>query len=272
MTDLSSLIELLFSSFVLKAMLVIILIGFSASYYGVFIVQRKMSFLGNGLAHSAFGGVALGILLDTQPLLIAIPFTILIALMIAYFKEKSELSNDALIGVFFSFAFALGIVFLSLKDTYTTDAFTYLFGSVLSVDTQDIFVSMLLVIFTIFTFFSYWNRWAYTTFDSDLAIADRIPVRKDNYILSVAISVAIVVAIKIIGIVLISSFIVLPATIARLISRTFFEMTVKSVVIGIVTGIIGIIISVIIDLPTSAIIILLQSLIFFIVFLFKRKM
>lgn len=263
-------IELLTSKFILFAYLAIILIGFSASYFGVFVVQRKLSFLGNGLAHAAFGGVALGILLDTQPIYIAIPFTIVISILITYFKEKSILSSDTLIGVFFSFAFALGIIFLSLKGTYTTDAFTYLFGSILSITTSDLIILALMACSTLLTFYKYWSRWAYSTFDNELAIADRLPVRSDNYVLSIAIALIIVVSVKIIGIVLISSYLILPAAIARIYSHTFFKMTILSIFIGIISGLISIILSIIIDLPTSAVIIVFQSLIFFVSLLIKN--
>ena len=265
-------IELLSHKFIILAFIAIILVGFSAGYFGVFVVQRKLSFLGNGLAHSAFGGVALGILLNTQPIYIAIPFTIIISILITYFKENSSLSSDTLIGVFFSLAFALGIIFLSLKDTYTTDAFAYLFGSILSINNEDIIVLALMTIITILTFFKYWARWAYSTFDNELAIADRLPVRLDNYLLSVLIALIIVLSVKIIGIVLISSYLVLPAAIARIYSRTFFQMTILSIIIGITTGIISIIISVIMDLPTSAVIIIFQSIVFIISFIIKKKL
>lgn len=255
-------IEILTSRFILYAYLAIILIGFSAGYFGVFVVQRKLSFLGNGLAHAAFGGVALGILLDTQPIYIAIPFTIIVSILITYYKDKSNISGDTLTGVFFSFAFALGIIFLSLKETYTTDAFNYLFGSILSITSADLTILLLMSIITVLTFFRYWSRWAYSTFDYELAIADRLPVKFDNYILSICISLIIVLSLKIIGLVLISSYLVLPAAIARIYSKTFFQMTVLSMIIGIITGLIGIVLSVLIDLPTSAVIIALQSLVF----------
>jgi zinc transport system permease protein len=264
-------IEIISLPFFYRALIVIILIGFTASYYGVFIVQRKMSFLGSGLAHSAFGGVALGILLSVQPLLIAIPFTLLFSIFITYFKEKSNLSNDTIIGIFFSIAVSLGIIFLSLKENYTTDAFTYLFGSLLSVQQIDVWTAGVLSILTISTFFTLWSRWAYATFDPELALTDKLPVKRDNYLLSAAISVTIVISIKIIGIILISAYIVLPAAISRMIAKTFLQMTILSIIIGILTGIIGLFISVLIDLPSGAVIVLFQSLILIIVFIFKSK-
>ncbi len=263
--------SILLYPFLIKSLIVVILIGFVASYYGAFVVQRQMSFLGSGLAHSAFGGVALGILLGVQPLWIAIPFTILTAIFIVYFKEKTSLHNDTLIGIFFSIAVSLGIIFLSLKENYTTDAFTYLFGSLLAVTTEDIYISAILFALTIATMFKLWSRWTYETFDLELAITDKLPVRLDNYLLSIAIATTVVVSIKIIGIILISAFLVLPSAISRLISKTFFQMTILSIIIGVLSGIIGLFISIYIDLPSGAVIILLQSIIFMFVFLFTKK-
>ncbi|OGU59849.1 MAG: manganese transporter [Ignavibacteria bacterium GWF2_33_9] len=263
--------EIFILPFFYRALIIIILLGFTASYYGVFIVQRKMSFLGSGLAHSAFGGVALGILLSVQPLIIAIPFTLLFAIFISYFQEKSNLSSDTIIGIFFSIAVSLGIIFLSLKENYTTDAFTYLFGSLLSVQLIDVWTSIILTILTTFTFFKYWSRWTYATFDYELAIADKLPVRKDNYILNSLIAITVVVSIKIIGIILISAYIVIPGAIARLLSKTFRQMTILAIIIGVVSGIIGLLISILVDLPSGAVIVLFQSILMISVFIFKRE-
>jgi ABC-type Mn2+/Zn2+ transport system permease subunit len=125
-SELNKMIEIFSLPFIQRAAIAGVLIGFVTSYYGVFIVQRKLSFLGSGLAHSAFGGAALGLLLDTEPLWVALPFTIIISILIVYLKEKSKLSGDTSVGILFSVAVALGIIFLSLKKGYTNDAFTYL--------------------------------------------------------------------------------------------------------------------------------------------------
>ena len=95
-------IDLFSHPFIQRAFIGGILIGFLASYYGVFVVQRGLSFLGSGLAHAAFGGVALGLLLHTEPLWIAVPFTIFVALGITWVKDRTELSGDTAIGIFFS--------------------------------------------------------------------------------------------------------------------------------------------------------------------------
>ena len=253
--------ELLSLPFMQRAFIGGLLVGFLASYYGVFVVQRGLSFLGSGLAHAAFGGVALGLLLESEPLWIAVPFTILVAIGITWVKSKTKLGSDTTIGIFFSVSMALGIVFLFLRKQYSVDAFTYLFGSVLSVSYTDIIFTSLVVIVTLL-FLPFWKRWAYSSFDRELAQADKIPVLFDDYVLSILIAVTGVVTIKLVGIVLIAAFLVIPAATARLLSKSFSKMTIVSVFIGMLSAIVGLWVSYFLDVPSGAAIILLQAAVF----------
>jgi zinc transport system permease protein len=254
--------DLLTLPFMQRALIAGLLIGFLASYYGVFVVQRGLSFLGSGLAHAAFGGVALGLLLESEPLWIAVPFTVIVAIGITWVKNRTELGSDTTIGIFFSVSMALGIIFLYLRKQYSIDAFTYLFGSILSVTIIDIIFAASIVLVTVI-FLPYWKRWAYSSFDRELAQADRIPVLLDDYILSILIAVSVVVSLKLVGIVLIAAFLVIPAASSRLLSKSFSRMTVVSVSIGMLSAIGGLWISYYLDVPSGATIILLQAFVFF---------
>jgi zinc transport system permease protein len=249
-----------------RALLGGILVGFLASYYGVFIVQRSMSFMGNGLAHAAFGGIALGILLKTEPLWIALPFTIIVSVGITWVREHTRLGSDTSVGIFFSISMALGIIFLFLRDEYTDNAFTYLFGSILAVNWIDILSTITVLVLTVI-FSPWWKKWAYTSFDRELAQADRLHVSRDDYILSIMVALTVVIAIKVVGIVLIASFLVIPAATARLITGTFKAMTIVSVILGIFSAVAGLIFSYYLDLPSGATIILLQAVLFFLAML-----
>ncbi|HSL89399.1 MAG TPA: metal ABC transporter permease [Ignavibacteriaceae bacterium] len=253
-----------------RALVAGILVGFLASYYGVFIVQRGLGFLGSGLAHAAFGGVALGILLETEPIWVAVPFTVLVAIGITWVKDKTKLGGDTTIGIFFSVSMALGIIFIFLKRQYSSDAFNYLFGSILSVTLLDIIVPIILIIITLLLF-PFWKRWAYSSFDRELAQADRIPVQFDDYLLSILIAVTIVVSIKVVGIVLIAAFLVIPPAASRLLNNSFSKMTVVSIIIGVSTALIGLWISYYMNVPSGATIILLQAAVFFAVMILKKK-
>ena len=255
--------------FLQKAIVAGALVGFLSSYYGVFVVQRGMGFLGSGLAHAAFGGVAISIFFNQEPLIIAIPFTILVAIGITYVKEKSNLAEDTTIGIFFSISMALGIIFISLKRNYSSDAFNYLFGSILAVNNNDIIITTALSLISILLF-PFWKRWAYSSFDRELAYTDKIKVMMDDYFLNIMVAITIVVSIKVVGIVLIAAFLVIPAASARLVAKTFSKMTLVSISLGIISAFVGLFLSYYLDIPSGATIILLQALIFFF-FMFIRK-
>ncbi|MCB1220700.1 MAG: metal ABC transporter permease [Planctomycetales bacterium] len=248
------------------------LIGFSASYYGAFVVQRGMSFLGNGLAHAAFGGVALGILLGSEPLWVALPFTVLAAIGINWLKEHTRLAADSVIGLFFALSMAMGIIFLSRVQTYSQDAMTYLFGSLLSVGmtNMELYICLALTAITICTF-PLWPRWAYSTFDRESARIDGQHVRREDYLLSILIAVTVVVAAKLVGIVLLSAFLVIPAAAARLISASFAMMTTLSVVIGVFSVAIGFALSYQADMPTGACVVMTQILVFALMFAMNKR-
>jgi len=263
-------IEMFSLPFMQRALIAGSLIGLVASYYGAFVVQRRMSFLGNGLAHAAFGGVALGLLLDVEPVAVAAIFTVAIALGIPWIQGRTGLASDTAIGIFFSVAMALGIVFLSMRENYTADAFGYLFGDILLITKSDVWAAAAVAGLTLLTT-PLWGRWAYATFDRDLAQADRLPVTRDDYLLSVALAVSIVVALKVVGIVLVASFLVIPAAAARLVAPTFAAMTVISMVIGVAGVVLGLMVSWEWNMPSGAAIILVHSAMLFLMLPLRRR-
>jgi zinc transport system permease protein len=248
--------------FMVRALFAGVMVGALASYYGVFVVQRRMSFLGSGLAHAAFGGIALALLLNAHPLIVAIPFTLFVGLAINWVRAHTKLAADTAIGVFFAVAVALGIIFLSMRETYTYDAFAYLFGSILSITQTDLWIMLAITAAGAATLPRLWGNWAYASFDPEIASAAETPVDRDDYLLVVLLSVTIVAAIKMVGILLIAAFLVIPAAAARLVSGTFYVMTVLSVVFGTASAVLGLFGSYAWDLPSGATIILCQAALF----------
>ncbi len=263
-------LEALSMPFMQRAVLAGMLVAVLGGYYGVFIVQRGMSFMGSGLSHAAFGGVALGLLLGVEPMGVAVPFTIATALGITWLRRRTVLGEDTAIGIFFSVSMALGIVFLSLRQDFTTEAFSYLFGSILAVTPADLWATGLFLLFSLFTL-PVWSRWAYATFDRELALADRLPVDRDDYLLSVLIAVTVVLAVKLLGIMLVVAFLVVPAATARMLARSFFRMSLLAVGIGMGTTLLGLFVSYTFDLPSGAAVILVQALLFFLSLPFNRR-
>lgn len=264
------LVEALSLPFMQRAALAGVLVGFLASYYGTFVVQRGLSFLGSGLAHAAFGGVALGLLLRAEPLYVAVPFTVLVALGISWMHDRSTLAGDTVVGIFFSVSVALGVVFLSLRREYSADAMAYLFGSILAVARADLWITAAVVLVTLAAW-PLWGRWAFATFDRELALADRLSVRRHDDLLAVLIAVTVVVSVKVVGIVLVSAFLVIPAAAARLVARTFLTMTIVSIAVGIASAQAGLWLSYVLDLPTGATIVLVQATTFLAFFAARRR-
>ncbi|MGB9852565.1 MAG: metal ABC transporter permease [Candidatus Kapaibacteriota bacterium] len=262
--------ELLKHNFVTNAILAGFIVGFLGSYYGTFIVQRRMSFMGDGLAHVAFGGIALGLLLQTEPFWTAIPFTVLVAIALTHLKEKTSIEIDTAIGIFFAVSVALGVLFISINKRYISDAFSYIFGSILLVNFEDLIYSYSFGFLTLILSIFFWSRWTYASFDSELAKVDKLNVGLDNYILSVLIALSIVISVKLVGIFLVASFLVIPSATAKLISKTFSQMTYLSIIFGIISSEIGILLSILFDLPTGSTIILLQACLFALMLIFGQ--
>lgn len=248
--------------FMQRALFASVVVGALASYFGVFVVQRRLSFLGVGLSHAAFGGVALGLLLQVDPLWVAVPFTVVVAIGINVVTRLGNVAGDTAIGIFFAVAIALGVVFLALTPRYTADAFAYLFGSILAVQPSDVWLIGGVAAVTL-VLLPMWGRWAYASFDRDLARAGGVRVDRDDLLLSVLLAITIVASVKIAGIILVAAFLVIPAATARLVTRRFRNMTLASVATGTTTAAGGLALSYVFDVPSGATIILLQAAVFF---------
>jgi len=261
--------EVLSFPFMQRALLAGLMVGGLASYLGVLVVQRRLSFLGDGLAHAAFAGVSLGLLLHSEPLWVAIPFVVTTALAITWVRERSNLGDDTAIGIFFAVSVALGVLFMSLRKGFAPDAIAYLFGSILAVTPADLAI-IGLVTLLVAVLAPLWRSWAYATFDRELALADRQPVMLHDYLLSALIALVVVTAVKVVGIVLIAAFIVIPAATARLVSRTFAAMTLIAIAIGVISVIPGLIAAYMFDVPAGSAIVLVQALGFLIALFLRR--
>lgn len=263
--------EFLSYAFVQRAIVTGLLLSTLAGYYGVFVVQRRQSFLGAGLGHAAFGGIALGLFLGMEPLSIAVPFTVLVAAGIHYVRAHTDLAADTAIGVFFSVAVALGVLFLALRPDSAPDAFSYLFGSILAVSRIDLLSSAALAALGAASAAPWWGRWAYATFDAEAARADGIPVERDSLVLTLLVALTIVLSVKIVGILLVAAWIVIPAASARMASGSFASMTMLSIGLSITSTVAGLLASFVADIPTGAAIVLMQALIFGLIAAFGRR-
>lgn len=245
---------------------------------GVFVVQRRLSFLGDGLAHAAFGGMGIGayvivtsglvgggVALLQHPLWIALPFTLLAALVIAALRERTRLSSDTAIGVSFAVSVALGVMFFSLIPPDVNlglSVMDLLFGSILGVRQGDLLVIVAVAAFALVTLLLAWGRLGYATFDDELARSDGVATRRLELALFLLAAVVIAVSASVVGIVLMAAYLVIPAAAARLMARTMAQMTLISVIIGVVSTVAGLGLSFYLDVPSGATIVLTQAALF----------
>ena len=230
---------------------------------GVFVVQRGLAFLGDGLAHAAFGGIAIGLYLGASvenAVWIAIPFTAVIALGIGYVLRRTQLRGDVATGVFFSFSFALGVLFLGLRTAQDRpiQLENLLFGNMLLVTDEVLHVVVAVSVVAFVLTIALWSRFAYAIFDPELAALSGIPVAVLEYLLLAQTAVVVVVSVKTVGVVLVSSFVVIPAATARLVGTTLPRTTALAVAISTIGTVIGLVASFHWRTPSAATIILIH--------------
>ena len=250
--------------FMQRALLAGVAVAAVCAVIGVFIVQRGLAFLGDGLAHAAFGGIAIGLYMGASvehAVWIAIPFTAAIAIGIGFVLRRTQLRGDVATGVFFSFSFALGVLFLGLRTASDRPVQIehLLFGNMLSVTPEVLTVVMAVSVLALVITLLLWSRLAYAIFDPELAAISGVPVALLEYLLLAQTAVVVVVAVKTVGVVLVSSFVVIPAATARLIGQTLGRTTILAFLISILGAALGLIASYHLDTPAAATIILIHS-------------
>lgn len=253
--------------FMQRALLAGIAVAAVCAVIGVFIVQRGLAFLGDGLAHAAFGGIAIGLYLGASvenAVWIAIPFTAIIAIGIGIVLRRSSLRGDVATGVFFSFSFALGVLFLGLRTSSDRPVQVehLLFGNMLSVTPTVLYVVVAVAVVACIVTIALWSRLAYAIFDPELAAISGVPVAVLEYLLLAETAVVVVVAVKTVGVVLVSSFVVIPAATARLVGHRLGTATLLAATIGVAGAAVGLLASYHLNTPAAATIILLHSAVF----------
>lgn len=259
--------EIFSYSFMQRAFVAGIAMAIFCGMISVFIILRRVSFLGSGISHAAFGGVAIGFFLGINPTLSALAYSIIIAFAIDIVSEKGKTNEDAAIGIFFSTSMALGIILISLSKGYTTDLFGYLFGSILAITKEEVYIAIGVAIILIIIFSLILKDLLYITFNEELSIINGIPVRFIKSFFLVSIAVAIVIGIKIVGVILVSALLVIPGAIARLLTRRFYDMIIISMLSAAISTVSGLFVSYIYDLAPGGTIVIILSLIYFIAFI-----
>ena len=255
--------ELLGFAFMQRALLAGAIIGAVCAIIGVYVVLRGLSFIGAGIAHASFGGVALGFLLGVNPLLTAIGFCLATAWGIGLVARKSQVKEDTAIGIFFASTMALGILFIGLMQGYNVDLFGYLFGSILAVGEADVLITLGLGISVLVVVGLFFKELMFVTFDAEMAEVTGVPAGKVYFVLISLIALTVVLSIKVVGIVLVSALIVTPAAAAYQLTEDFRKMMALAVLIGVGSAVGGLLLSYPLNTASGATIVLLATLVFF---------
>jgi len=263
-------IEFINYGFIQRAIVAGSFIAILCASLGVFLVLRRLSLIGDGLAHVTFGGVAVGLLLKVYPLYVSMPIVMLAALGILRLIEKARIYGDTAIGMVSSIGIATGVIIAGIAGGFNVDLFSYLFGNILAISREELIISVALSIVVISLILFFYNELLSITFDEELAKTSGIKTRRINTILLLLIALSVVLAMKVVGILLISALLILPAVSALQIGRGFYATIILASVIGVSSVLAGIFISFTADLPTGATIVGVNFLVFAFAFLLRR--
>ncbi len=255
--------DILQYTFMQRALLSSVLVGALCAVIGVYVVLKGLSFIGSGIAHASFGGVALGFLLGWNLVLTAFGFCLATAWGIGYVSRKGEVKEDTAIGIFFSATMALGILFIGLLKGYNADLFGYLFGSILAVTRQDLWITVGASALVLTVVGVLYKELLFITFDPEMAQVVGLPVEKLYYLLLSLIATTVVVSIKVVGIVLVSALIVTPAATAYQLTDDFRRMMALAVCIGVGASVAGLFLSYWLNTASGATIVVTATLTFF---------
>lgn len=241
-----------------------VLIGALCAVIGVYVVLKQLSFIGAGISHASFGGVALGLWLGVNPVWSAIVFCLLVAWAIGSVSRRRIVKEDTAVGVFFASTMALGIVVIGLMRGYQVDLFSYLFGSILAVTAADVWITIGLAALVIGCVAVFYKDLLFVAFDPEMAEVTGLPAGRLYFLLITLMALTVVVSIKVVGIVLVSALLVIPAAAAFQLTERFRNMMALAVVFGVGSNVLGLFISDWLHTASGAAIVLLATFIFFI--------
>lgn len=255
--------------FMQRALIAGILVACITAVVGLCVVLRRMSALGDGLAHISFGGVALGIFLGLYPTVVALVLCVVAVLGIQFLQRKRVYSEVA-ISIFYSAGLALGVILLSLSKGFTIDLYSYLFGNILAINSLDIVLMGILAVIVFILAFFYLEKIVFISFDESGARASGLNVEAILTGFHIITAITIVLALKIVGILLVSSLLVIPVASALLISKGVKQSLLVAILLSVVGVLLGLIGSYVFGIASGGSIIAVNILLFLLTFFVKK--
>lgn len=263
----AELIEAFSYPFMVRAFIVGISIAVSSSLIGSFLVLKKFSMIGHGLSHVAFATVAIALTLGNSPTLFTLPIVSLAAIGVLKLNERATVHGDAAIGLLATMGIALGTVLASLNGGFNVDLYSYLFGSILTIQSSDVIISVGVSVIVIVLVIVFYQDLFALVYDEEFAKISGIKTKRLNILLALLTAVTITIGIRIIGTMLISSLIIFPMVTSMQLSASFKNTIIYSTIIAIINIVMGLSISYLFNLPSGSTIVLLSGVVFAIVYL-----
>ncbi len=259
-------VNLLQFPFMQRAIIGAVLMGILGGLLGSFVTLRQLSFFSHAVGHAALVGVALGILLNTNPTWMLLPFTLIFGVVVLYLIDKTDLATDSVLSIVLSGALAIGVILTSFIKGYRGNLMAVLFGDILAIDNTDLILTLLILMASSVFLLSTLPQQILLTLNSDVAQVQGVPVQLYRYSFVILLSLAVAVAIKAVGVLLVNAFLVIPAATAKLMSHHFNRFLIFSLVVGCSTSIAGMVVSGLFNLASGPSIVFVQFLIFVVVF------
>ncbi|MBT0652224.1 metal ABC transporter permease [Geomobilimonas luticola] len=261
--------EILSYGFIQRALVAGSLIAVLCAVLGVFLVLRRLSLIGDGLAHVTFGSVAIALFLRINPAVVtlaAIPLVLLSSFGILKLTDKARIYGDAAIGIVSSLGIACGVLLASVAGGFNIDLFSYLFGNILAIGTGDLLLALVLFAIVLLAVFFFYYDLVAITFDEELARSSGIHTKTINTVLVLLTALTVVLAMKLVGIMLISALLILPAVTALQVAASFRVTILVAAMLAVGSVVLGIFGSFILNLPTGASIVVVNFAVFMLVF------
>lgn len=256
-------------TFVQKSLLVSVLVGLICSLVGVFVILRGLSFMGVGIANAAFAGVALGFILNLNPIALGLIISLCTALLIGHISKRAELKLDATIGIFFAFTMALGLFLMGLLPEKAEELRHYLFGTLILPSPFEIKLLIVTTIIVVISILLFFKEFYFITYNQNLAEASGLPATFIFYFLLCLTAVVIVSSLKAVGELLVVAMIIIPAASACQLTYNIRKALILSAIFGVTSSFLGITLSYYLNIkglpvPTGAVMVIIATIIFFV--------
>lgn len=248
--------------FIIRAVVVGSLVSLCSALLGVSLVLKRYSMIGDGLSHVGFGALSLALAMNMSPLKVSVPIVVISAFLLLRISENGKIKGDAAIALIASSSIAVGVTVTSLTTGMNTDVYGYMFGSILAMNQSDVYISVILSIVVLVLYIIFYNKIFAVTFDENFAKATGTNSNTYNMLIALLTAITIVIGMRIMGAMLISSLIIFPALTSMRVFKSFKTVIISSAIISVVCFFFGIVASFAFSTPAGASVVIVNVIAF----------